>query len=173
MPSCGLYHCSAVGWRLCSFGLFRLGRSTRNARLWRMDCEKWANLLAVYRISVRFLRDAAEKGSGAISHNWSKGAGLHRLRNMLRFDRQLERGRGPCHESEHAMCKTCTELLAEYKLWVSLFKDAVLNIPGALGNDSRMFLECADSLRLQCNHTSCALMEHWQQEHSNLAVKAG
>jgi hypothetical protein len=174
MASCRLYHCLAVGWRPYSFRLFRFGRSTRNARFWRMDCEKCANLLAVYRLSVRFLRDAVEKGSGAIFHNWSKDAEPRRLRNMLRFDRcQRERGRGSYHESAHAMCKTCTELLAEYKLWVSLFKDAVLNIPGALGNDSRMFLECADSLRLQCNHTSRGLMEHWQQEHTNLAVKAG
>jgi hypothetical protein len=29
-------------------------------------------------------------------------------------------------------CTTCDTLLGEYKFWVSRFKDAVLNIPGAL-----------------------------------------
>lgn len=40
-------------------------------------------------------------------------------------------------------CKTCNELLAEYKLWVSFYKDAVHSIPGALGDDARVFVEYA------------------------------
>lgn len=67
-------------------------------------------------------------------------------------------------------CKACDELLADYKLWVSLFRDAVLNIPGALGDDARVFLESADRLLLKCNHANRALMEHWK-EHKNLAAK--
>ena len=70
------------------------------------------------------------------------------------------------------MCKTCDELLAEYKLCVSLFKDAVLNIPGALGDDSRVFLEYADRLRSKCNHARRALMKHLLQDHYGVAAKA-
>ena len=40
-------------------------------------------------------------------------------------------------------CKTCNELLAEYKLWVSFYKDAVHSIPGALEDDARVFVEYA------------------------------
>jgi len=62
-------------------------------------------------------------------------------------------------------CNTCNELLAEYKLWVTVFKDAVLNIPGALGNDSRVFVEHADRLRLKCNEASRALRLHFREKH--------
>ena len=70
------------------------------------------------------------------------------------------------------MCKTCDEVLVEYKLCVSLFNDAVLNIPGLLGDDSRVFLEYADRLRRNCNHTRRALMKHLLHDHHSLAAKA-
>ena len=69
-------------------------------------------------------------------------------------------------------CKTCNERLAEYKLWVTLFRDAVLNIPGALGDDSRLFVEYADRLRVKCNDASRALRVHWRQDHNNPSKKA-
>jgi hypothetical protein len=70
------------------------------------------------------------------------------------------------------MCKTCDELLVEYKLCVSLFKDAVLSIPELLGDDSRVFLEYADRLRRKCNHARRALMKHVLRDHHSLAAKA-
>ena len=45
-------------------------------------------------------------------------------------------------------CKTCNERFAEYKLWGTLFRDAVLNIPAVLGDDPRVFVEHADRLRV-------------------------
>jgi hypothetical protein len=68
-------------------------------------------------------------------------------------------------------CLTCDELLAEYKLWAILFKDAVLNIPGALGEDSTVFAEHAEYVRLKCKDAGRALAAHWRNDHS-LARKA-
>ena len=68
-------------------------------------------------------------------------------------------------------CKTCDVRLAEYKLWVTLFRDAVLNIPGALGDDSRVFVEYADRLRVKFNDASRALRLHWQ-DHNNASSNA-
>ena len=65
-------------------------------------------------------------------------------------------------------CKTCDSLLAAYKLWVDLFKQAVHNIPGALGDDFRLFAEEAERLGQKCKDTSDALMEHWHHEHNSL-----
>jgi hypothetical protein len=63
-------------------------------------------------------------------------------------------------------CKTCHELLAEYQLWATLLRDAVLNIPRALGDDPSVFLEQADRFRLKCNHAGHALGVHRRQEHT-------
>jgi hypothetical protein len=63
-------------------------------------------------------------------------------------------------------CKTCNELLAAYERAVTLFGNAVLKIPGALGDDSRAIQEAAHSL-VQCRDASDALLAHLHQEHSN------
>jgi hypothetical protein len=69
-------------------------------------------------------------------------------------------------------CTTCDTLLGEYKFWVSRFKDAVLNIPGALGDDTRVFAEQAERCRLKCNDAGCALMAHWRHQHKNFFDRA-
>lgn len=66
-------------------------------------------------------------------------------------------------------CQACNDLLAEYKLWVSLFKDAVLKIPGALGDDAMIFTEKAERCRLKCNDAALALMAHWRHQHRSLS----
>jgi hypothetical protein len=65
-------------------------------------------------------------------------------------------------------CKRCDELLATYKRDVTLFTTAVLDLPGKLGDDSRVAAEQTDRLSQNCKDTSDALMEHWRQEHCNL-----
>jgi len=47
--------------------------------------------------------------------------------------------------------QTYNDLLGEYKLWAGLFKDAVASIPRALEDDSWMFFQHADRLRLKCD----------------------
>jgi hypothetical protein len=64
-------------------------------------------------------------------------------------------------------CTTCDTLLGEYRFWVSRLKDAVLNIPGALGDDPSVFAEQAERCRLKCNDAGCALMAHWRHQHRN------
>jgi hypothetical protein len=66
-------------------------------------------------------------------------------------------------------CKTCDELLGEYKLWASLFRDAVVNIPGAFGDDSWVFVENAYRMRLKCDDASRALTAHWRNGHGRAA----
>jgi hypothetical protein len=68
-------------------------------------------------------------------------------------------------------CPTCNELLAAYRHSVSLFKDAVQNIPGAQ-EDSGLAVEQADRLKLKCREASDALMEHLREHHGTVAAKS-
>lgn len=64
-------------------------------------------------------------------------------------------------------CRTCEQLLAAYRLSVSLFKEAVRKRAGAVGDDSRLPGEAATRLGLQCKDASDALREHWLEHHDN------
>ena len=67
-------------------------------------------------------------------------------------------------------CKTCDELLGDYKRSVHLFTKAVLNIAGVRGIDSRLAFE-PDRLRLKFKDARDALIAHQHHHHSNLAKK--
>jgi hypothetical protein len=68
-------------------------------------------------------------------------------------------------------CPTCNELLAAYKHSVNRFKNAVQNLPGA-GEDSRLAIEQADSLKLMCREANDALMEHLREHHGGVAAES-
>lgn len=70
-------------------------------------------------------------------------------------------------------CKTCDDSFGFYKRSVSLFRNAVLNTPGCLGDDSRLAAEEADRLRLKCRDASDALMAHWRKAHRRVTEKLG
>ena len=70
-------------------------------------------------------------------------------------------------------CKRCDELLATYKRDVSQFRNVVLKVAGALGDDSRLAVKEMDRLSQNCKDTSDALMEHWCQDHGNVGAKSG
>jgi len=63
------------------------------------------------------------------------------------------------------VCKTCDELLAAYKREVRLFMNAVLNIPGGFGDDSRVTHQVFDRFTQKCRGANEALMAHLRQEH--------
>ena len=69
-------------------------------------------------------------------------------------------------------CHACKELLDEYKLRASLFKDAVSNIPEGLGDDARVFVDYADRLRQKCNDARDAYTAHWRNHRRNLSKAA-
>ena len=62
-------------------------------------------------------------------------------------------------------CKRCDELLATYKREVTLLRNAVLNVAGTLGDDSRLAIREMDRLSQNCKDTSDALTAHWRQDH--------
>jgi len=68
-------------------------------------------------------------------------------------------------------CKTCDELLSDYRDAVRLFKHSVQRIPGT-GGDSSLAIAQADRLRLKCTEANDALMEHWREQHGR-SVKSG
>jgi hypothetical protein len=61
----------------------------------------------------------------------------------------------------------CDDLLAAYKREARLFGNVVLNIPGVLGDDSRVTTQEAAHLLVKCRDASVALTVHLRQEHSN------
>ena len=61
-------------------------------------------------------------------------------------------------------CQTCDDLLAGYRLSVTLFKNAVQNIPGT-AEDSTLAVQQADRLKMKCREANDALMEHLRQNH--------
>jgi hypothetical protein len=62
-------------------------------------------------------------------------------------------------------CKTCDKLLGTYKREVTEFRNAVLNVSGAVGDDSRLAIKEMERLSQNCKDTGDALMEHWRQDH--------
>jgi len=64
-------------------------------------------------------------------------------------------------------------LLATYKRDVSQFRNAVLKVAGAVGDDSRLAAEQMDRLSQNCKHTSDALIQHWREHHGHVAAKSG
>ena len=63
-------------------------------------------------------------------------------------------------------CKTCDELLAAYSREVRIFRTAVMNISGVLGeDDSRVTIQELDRLRQKCRNASEALMAHLRHDH--------
>ena len=64
------------------------------------------------------------------------------------------------------ICQTCNRLLAVYNQFVNLFKQAVQNGFGAVGDDSRVTAEQATRLGQQCKEASDAFMEHWRRDHN-------
>ena len=65
-------------------------------------------------------------------------------------------------------CQTCDDLLAAYKSSVRLFRDAVRQGSGAVGDDSRLSGAKAQRLGQQCKDASDAFMAHWRKDHGNL-----
>ena len=68
-------------------------------------------------------------------------------------------------------CERRDRLVADYKRSVGFFTKAVQRIPGVLGDDS-MAPEVVDHLKQACKTARDALMEHVQQDHSNLTQEA-
>jgi hypothetical protein len=62
-------------------------------------------------------------------------------------------------------CKTCDDLLSDYKREVRLFINVVLKIPGQLGDDSRVTPQEMDRLSQKCRGANEALLTHLRQEH--------
>jgi len=62
-------------------------------------------------------------------------------------------------------CQICNRLLAAYNQSVSLFKQAVQNGLGAVGDGSRLTAKQAVSLGQQCKEANDAFMEHWRRDH--------
>ena len=69
-------------------------------------------------------------------------------------------------------CATCDKLLATYKREVTLFKNAVRDFPGKVGDDSRLAIAEVDRLKLKCREASNSLMGHWR-EHHGIGAKSG
>ena len=68
-------------------------------------------------------------------------------------------------------CQACNELLAAYRLSVSLFKEAVGKIPGS-AEDSGLAVATTNHLKLKCRDASDALIAHWREDHAK-AAKSG
>jgi hypothetical protein len=69
-------------------------------------------------------------------------------------------------------CETCNALLIDYKRAVSVYKDAVRNIPGTQ-EDSKLAVAEAERSKQHCREASDALMAHWRQHHGNVVAKSG
>jgi hypothetical protein len=67
------------------------------------------------------------------------------------------------------MCKTCDALICEYRHLASLFKNAVRNSTGAIGDDFRRGTAEVERLRRECHDADDRLMAHWRQDHPELA----
>ena len=62
-------------------------------------------------------------------------------------------------------CKTCEELVADYKRSVGFFTKVVHRIPGILGDDARVVVFELDLLRQKVKEAREALMAHFHQDH--------
>ena len=62
-------------------------------------------------------------------------------------------------------CKKCEALIAQYRNLVSLFRNTVQKVTGAIGDDGRS--EKLAHLRIEVDHADDALWEHWRKEHDN------
>ena len=71
------------------------------------------------------------------------------------------------------ICKTCDALMGDYRHLISLFKDAVRNFTGAIGNDSQAGAAEVERLRRECHDADDRLMSHWRQDHPELAKLRG
>ena len=69
-------------------------------------------------------------------------------------------------------CKTCDELLGEYKRRVALFTNAERGFRGRLGDEFPLALQELKRLKQACRDADDALIEHCDQDHGNLSHKA-
>jgi hypothetical protein len=69
-------------------------------------------------------------------------------------------------------CKTCDELLGDYRRVVNLFKDAVRQGSGAIGADVRRAGEEVERLRVRVHDADTALMAHFRQHRKDFSQKA-
>jgi len=67
------------------------------------------------------------------------------------------------------MCKTCDALTGNYRHLISLFKNAVRNFIGAIGEDSRLGAAEVERLRRACHEADDRLMAPWRQDHPEIA----
>jgi hypothetical protein len=65
-------------------------------------------------------------------------------------------------------CETCYHLLAAYQRSVTLFRDAIREGSGAIGDNSRLTGEEAARLSKECRDANHALIAHWHQHHGSL-----
>ena len=70
-------------------------------------------------------------------------------------------------------CKTCNELLADYKNAVSVFKETVRDGLGAQEHDGQVAAMRAARWSEICKQASDHLLAHWRKEHRSLAAKSG
>jgi hypothetical protein len=69
-------------------------------------------------------------------------------------------------------CKTCDELLADYKNAVRVFKETVRDGLGALGHDGQVAAIRAARWSEICKQASDHLLAHWRKEHRSLAARS-
>lgn len=63
------------------------------------------------------------------------------------------------------MCKTCDALMGDYEYRVGLFKNAVRNFTGAIGDDADRGAGEVERLRRECHYADDRLRAHWRQDH--------
>lgn len=75
-------------------------------------------------------------------------------------------------ETRFLDCKSCNDLLADYRRAVSVYKTTVRDSTTLQGVELRLASQEAERLRLACREADNALKAHWCPEHNGLAKKA-
>jgi hypothetical protein len=66
-------------------------------------------------------------------------------------------------------CQTCNDSLSSYKLSAKVYLNALKSLRGLVGEEHRLAAQEAQQLKLESERIGDALMDHWHQDHPELA----